>query len=93
MSSVMVETLDRPILMGQVGRNRLDCVPGLSKQVKDFLAATKFPSKVNPNIFGINSRSGALGGKPFGKPFDGRSLGAKSSTVKCGTEMVTQEFM
>jgi hypothetical protein len=67
--------LDGPILMGR------DCVPGLSKQVKDFLATTtKFPSKVHPNIFGIDRGSGALGGKPFGDPLDKSSLGAESST-------------
>jgi hypothetical protein len=65
------------ILMGQVVNCWLDCVPYLSKDVKHFLAATQFPSKVHPNIFGIGHRSGALGDKPFGEPLDGRSLRAK----------------
>jgi hypothetical protein len=57
------------------------------------LAATKFSSKVHPNVFGIDRGSGTLGGKPFGELLDGRSLGAKGSTVNCVTEMVTQEYV
>jgi hypothetical protein len=76
-----METLDGPILMGRVGNRRLDCVPGLSKQVKDFLAATKFSSKVHPNVFGIDRGSGTLGGKPFSESLDGRSLRANNSIV------------
>jgi hypothetical protein len=34
-----------------------------------------------------------LCGKPFSELLDGRSLGAKSSTVKRVTEMVTQEYV
>jgi hypothetical protein len=83
-------TLDGPILMGPVGNRRFDCLFDLSKQAKDFLAATKFPSKVHTNIFGIDRRFDARGGKPFGEPLNGRSLGAKSSTVECVTEVVTQ---
>jgi hypothetical protein len=60
-SNVSMGTLDGPILMGRVGSRRLDCVACLNKVVKDFLAATKFSSKGHPNIFGIASRSGALG--------------------------------
>jgi hypothetical protein len=45
-------TLDGPIRM-------VNCVPYLSKQVEDFLAATEFPSKIHPNIFGIDRKSGA----------------------------------
>jgi hypothetical protein len=78
---------------GRVGSRRLDCVPGLSKQVKDFFAATKVSSKVHPNVFGIDHGSSTLGGKPFGEPLDWRSLGAKSGTVKCVTKMVTQEYV
>jgi hypothetical protein len=66
-------TLDGPILMGRVGSRVLDCLPGLSKQVKDFLAANKFSSKVHSNVFGIDRGTGTLGGKPFGEPLDGRS--------------------
>jgi hypothetical protein len=84
-------TLDEPILMGRVGSRRLDYVPSLSKQVKDLLVATKFPSKGHPNTFGIDRKSGALSGKPFAEPVDGRSHGAKGSAVMCATEMVTQE--
>jgi hypothetical protein len=54
------------------------------------LAATKFSSKVHPNVFGIDRGSGTLGCKPFGELLDGRSLGAKGSTVNGVTEMVTQ---
>jgi hypothetical protein len=86
-------SLDRPILMGRVGSRRLDRVPGLSEQVEDFLATTKFPSKVHPDVFGIDSGSGTLGGKPFGDPLDRRSLGAESSTIECVTEMVAQEYI
>jgi hypothetical protein len=66
-------TSDGPILMGRVWTRRLDCVPDLSKQVKYFLAASKFSSKVHPNVYGVDHGSGALGGKPFGNPLDGRS--------------------
>jgi hypothetical protein len=86
-------TLDMPFLMGQVGSRRLDCVPGLSKQVKYLLAATQFSSKVHPNAFGIDRGSGTLGGKPFVEPLDGRSLEAKSSTVRRFTEKVMQEYV
>jgi hypothetical protein len=82
-----MRALDEPILMGRVGSRWLDCVPGVRKQVMDFLAATKFPSKIHPNIIGIDRGSGALGGKQFGEPFAGRSLGAKSSAVRCVSEM------
>jgi hypothetical protein len=49
--NVSVGTLNGPILMGRVGSRRLDCVPGLSKLVKDILAATKFSSKIHPIVF------------------------------------------
>jgi hypothetical protein len=75
--------LDRLILMGRVGSRRLDRVPDLSEQVEDFLATTKFPSTVHPDVFGLDGGSGVLSGKPFGDPFDGRSLGAESSTIVC----------
>ena len=82
--------LDGPILMGRVGDRRFDCLSRLGKQVKDFLAATKFSAKIHPNIFGIDRWSGAL----CGEPLDGRSFGAKSTTVKeYVTEMVTQEYV
>jgi hypothetical protein len=45
--------------VGRAGSRRLDCVPGLSRQVKDFLAATK----VHPNVFGIDRGSGTTGTK------------------------------
>jgi hypothetical protein len=90
-TNVSMGTLDVPTLMGRVGSRRLDCVPGLSKQVKDFLAATKFSSKIHPNVFGIDRGSGTVGSKPFGEPLNGRSLGAKGSIVKYVTEMVTSE--
>jgi hypothetical protein len=80
--NVSMGTLYRPILMGRVGS---------SKEVKDFLAATKLPSKIHPKVFRIDRGSGTLGGKPFGEPPDGRSLGAKSITVKYYTKMVGQE--
>jgi hypothetical protein len=66
-------TLGGPILMKRVGSRRLDCVPRLSKLGEDFLAATKPPSKIHPNIFGIGRRSGTLGGKPPSEPLDGWS--------------------
>jgi hypothetical protein len=88
-----MRTLYRAILMGRVGSRRLDSIPDLSKQVKNSFATTKFSSKIHPNVFGIDRGSGTLGGKPFGEPLDGRSLEAKSSTVKCVTEMVTQEYV
>jgi hypothetical protein len=91
--NVSMGTLHGPILVGRVGSRRFDCVPGLSKQVKDFLAATKLSSKVHPNVFGVNHWSSTLSGKPFGEPLDGRSLGMKSGTVKCVTKMVTQEYV
>jgi hypothetical protein len=72
----------RAILVGRVVSRRLDCVPGLNKQVKNFLAATKFCSKVHPSVYGIDRGSGTLDGKPFGEPLDWRSLGAKSGAVK-----------
>jgi hypothetical protein len=75
-TNVSMGTLDGPILMGRVGSRRFDCVPCLSRQVKDFLTATEFPAKIHPNILGIDRRSGALGGKPLGEPLDGGSLGA-----------------
>jgi hypothetical protein len=77
-SDISMGTLDGSIIMGRVVSYR----PCLSKQVKDFLAATNFPFKIHPNTFGIDRRSGALCGKPFGEPVDGRSLGAKYSVVK-----------
>ena len=49
--------------------------------------------KITMNTFGIDRGASNLGGKPFGEPLDGRSLGAKSSTLKCVTEMVTQEYV
>jgi hypothetical protein len=51
-ANVSMGTLDGPIRM-------VNCVPYLSKQVEDFLAATEFPSKIHPNIFGIDRKSGA----------------------------------
>jgi hypothetical protein len=60
-SNVSMGTLDGPIMMGQLGSHRLDCVACLSKEVKDFLAATKFFSTVHPNIFGSARRSGTIG--------------------------------
>jgi hypothetical protein len=92
-SNVSMGTLDGSILMGRVGSRRLDYVPALSKQVKSFLPATKFSSKVHPNVFGIDRGFGTLSGKPFGEPLNGRSLGAKSSSVNCVTKMVTQEYV
>jgi hypothetical protein len=38
---ISMGTLDRSTLMGRDGSRLLDCVPCPSKQVKDFLAATK----------------------------------------------------
>lgn len=67
-------SLNGPILMGRAGSRRLYYVPGLSKQVKGFLTATKFPFKIHPNIFEIDHRSGALGVKSFVEPIDARSL-------------------
>jgi hypothetical protein len=83
MSNVSMGTLHGPILVGRVGSYRLDCVPAVSKQIKAFLAETKFSSKVHPNVFGIDHGSGILNGKPFGESLGWRNLGAKSSTVKC----------
>jgi hypothetical protein len=40
LSNISIVRLDGLILMGQVGSRRLDCVPCLSKQDKDILAAT-----------------------------------------------------
>jgi hypothetical protein len=77
--------------MGRVGSRRLDCVSYTSKQVKDSLATTKVTSKVHHNMFGIDRRSDVLGSEPFGKPLDGRILGAKRSTLKHVAEMVVQE--
>jgi GTP1/Obg family GTP-binding protein len=74
-SNVSMRTLEGPNLMGRLWSRRLDDVSGLRKQVKDFSAATKFSSEVHPNVFGIDRGSG--------------TLGAKSSTVKRVTEMVT----
>jgi hypothetical protein len=62
-------------------------------EFKDFLAAAEFPSKVHPNVFGIDHRSSALGGKPFGEPLDGRSLRARISNAKRVAEMVTQAYV
>ena len=61
MARIEFQRLGGPILTGRVGGRRLDCVACLSKDVKDFLAATKFSSKGHHNITGITSRSSALG--------------------------------
>jgi hypothetical protein len=79
--NVSMGTLDGPILMRRDGARQLDCVPYLSEQVEDFLAATKLPSKIHRSIF-IIDRAGALGGKQLGEPLDGWRPGAKSSVVK-----------
>jgi hypothetical protein len=44
--NVSMGTLDGPVLIGRVGTRRLDCVPCLSKEVRDFVAATMISFKV-----------------------------------------------
>ncbi len=53
--------------------------------------ATKFPSKILPDVFGIDL--GAFGDKPFRETLDTRSFGAKGSIGKRVAEMVMQEYV
>jgi hypothetical protein len=91
--SPMPPRVDGHILTRRVWSRRVDCVPCPSKYVKVSLAATKFPSRIRANAFGINRRSGAPDVKSCGEPFDGRSLGAKSTTVNRVTGVVAREYV